>query len=86
MVQESIIADLRKHSCELESVAEPDLMANDPTRIPVRQMMGAVAQYRTVSDSAETLWRTHEQRAMEGRSEGASRMGITRARRQHWNA
>jgi hypothetical protein len=26
-------------------VAEPDLIANDPTRILVRQMMGAVAQY-----------------------------------------
>jgi DNA invertase Pin-like site-specific DNA recombinase len=45
MVQETIIADLRKHGFELASVAEPDLMANDPTRILVRQMMGAVAQY-----------------------------------------
>ena len=32
MVQETIIADLRKHGFELVSVAEPDLMANDPTR------------------------------------------------------
>jgi len=46
MVQESIIADLREPGCELESVAEPDLMANDSTHILVRQMMGAVAQYR----------------------------------------
>ena len=30
MVQETIIADLRKHGFELVSVAEPDLMANDP--------------------------------------------------------
>lgn len=45
MIQETIIADLRKHGFELVSVAEPDLMANDPTRILVRQMMGAVAQY-----------------------------------------
>jgi DNA invertase Pin-like site-specific DNA recombinase len=45
MVQETIIADLRKYGFELVSVAEPDLMANDPTRILVRQMMGAVAQY-----------------------------------------
>jgi hypothetical protein len=43
MVQESIIADLRKHSCEEENVVEPDLMANDPTRTLVRQMIGAVA-------------------------------------------
>ena len=45
MVQETIIADLRKNGFELVSAAEPDLMANDPTRILVRQMMGAVAQY-----------------------------------------
>jgi DNA invertase Pin-like site-specific DNA recombinase len=40
MVQETIIADLRKHGFRLVSVAEPNLMANDPTRILVRQMMG----------------------------------------------
>ncbi len=45
MIQEAIIADLRKHGFELASLAEPDLMANDPTRILARQMMGAVAQY-----------------------------------------
>jgi DNA invertase Pin-like site-specific DNA recombinase len=44
MVQETIIADLRKHGFELVSLTEPDLMKNDPTRILVRQMMGAVAQ------------------------------------------
>lgn len=44
MVQETIIADLRKHGFELVSVAEPDLMANDPARILIQQMMGAVAQ------------------------------------------
>lgn len=31
MVQETIVADLRKYGFELVSVAEPDLMANDPT-------------------------------------------------------
>src|SRR3954465_4486901 len=40
MVQETIIADLRKNGFEVVSVAEPDLMANDPTRVLVRQMMG----------------------------------------------
>lgn len=44
MVQETIIADLRKHGFELVSVAEPEPMANDPTRILVRQMTGAVAK------------------------------------------
>ena len=45
MVQEAAIADLRKQGFELVSVQEPDLMANDPTRVLVRQVMGAVAQY-----------------------------------------
>ena len=45
MVQETIIADLNRHGFDLISVAEPDLMATDPTRILMRQLMGAVAQY-----------------------------------------
>ncbi len=45
MVQEATIADLQKHGFELLSVAEPDLMAKDATRILMRQFMGAVAQY-----------------------------------------
>ncbi len=45
MVQETIIADLKRHGFDLISVAEPDLMATDPTRILMRQLMGAVAQY-----------------------------------------
>ena len=45
MVQEATIADLRKNEMKLISVAEPDLMANDPTRKLMRQLMGAVAEY-----------------------------------------
>lgn len=36
---------LGKHGFELVRVGEPDLMADDPGRILVRQMMGAAAQY-----------------------------------------
>src|SRR5947209_17711816 len=39
MVQETIIADLRKHGFELVSVAEPDLMTDDPPRIMLRPVM-----------------------------------------------
>jgi hypothetical protein len=45
MVQETAIADLRKNGFTLISVAEPDLMASDPTRVLMRQLMGAVPQY-----------------------------------------
>ena len=45
MVQETIIGDLKKHGFELVSVAEPDLLRDDPTRTLMRQLMGSVAQY-----------------------------------------
>jgi len=45
IVQESVIADLKKYGFELISVHEPDLMASDPTRVLLRQMTGALAQY-----------------------------------------
>ena len=45
MVQETIIGDLRKHGFDLISVAEPDLLQDDPTRKLMRQIMGAIAEY-----------------------------------------
>jgi len=44
MIQEMTISQLRRDGFELVSVAEPDLMANDPGRVFMRQVMGAVAQ------------------------------------------
>ena len=45
MVQESIVGDLHKRGFELVSALEPDLLANDPSRILMRQIFGAIAQY-----------------------------------------
>lgn len=45
MVQETIIADLRKHGVELISVMESDLCQDDPTRKLMRQIFGAIAEY-----------------------------------------
>ncbi len=45
MIQETIIGDLRKHAFDLLSVAEPDLLRDDPTRKLLRQMVGAIAEY-----------------------------------------
>jgi hypothetical protein len=50
MVQETIIADLHKSGFELVSAAEPDLMANNPTRILVRQMMAVPGCVASVPD------------------------------------
>jgi DNA invertase Pin-like site-specific DNA recombinase len=76
MVQETIIADLRKHGFELVSVAEPDLMANDPTRILVRQMMGAVAQYEKSQIVPKLRGARMRKRAKEGRCEGRKPFGF----------
>ena len=75
MVQETIIANLRKHGFELVSVAEPDLMANDPTRILVRQMMGAVAQYEKSQIVLKLRGARMRKRAKEGRCEGRKPYG-----------
>jgi len=76
MIQETIIADLRKHGFELVSVAEPDLMANDPTRILVRQMMGAVAQYEKSQIVLKLRGARMRQKAKTGRCEGRKPYGF----------
>jgi DNA invertase Pin-like site-specific DNA recombinase len=76
MVQETIIADLRKNGFELVSVAEPDLMANDPTRVLVRQMMGAVAQYEKSQIVLKLRGARVRKRAKEGRCEGRKPFGF----------
>lgn len=45
MIQESIIADMQRSEFEIVSVAEPDLCSSDPTRVLLRQMMGAFSEY-----------------------------------------
>jgi DNA invertase Pin-like site-specific DNA recombinase len=76
MVQETIIADLRKNGFELVSVAEPDLMANDPTRILVRQMMGAVAQYEKSQIVLKLRGARLRKKAKTGRCEGRKPYGF----------
>ena len=75
MVQEAAIADLRKHGFELISVTEPDLMANDPTRDLMRQLLGAVAQYDKSQIVAKLRGARMRKRAQEGRCEGRKPFG-----------
>lgn len=76
MVQEAAIADLRKYGFMLVSVAEPDLMANDPTRVLMRQLMGAVAQYDKSQIVAKLRGARMRKRAKEGRCEGRKPYGF----------
>jgi Resolvase, N terminal domain len=55
MVSESILADFRRKGITVISVAEPDLCSNEPTRILMRQMMSAFAQYESPCLSAIPL-------------------------------
>ena len=75
MVQEAAIADLHKHGFTLISAAEPDLMANDPTRILMRQLMGAVAQYDKSQLVLKLRGARIRKRASEGRCEGRKPFG-----------
>jgi len=76
MVQETIIADLRKHGFELVSVVEPDLMATDPTRILMRQFMGAVSQYDKSQIVLKLRGARLRKKAQTGRCEGRKPFGF----------
>ena len=75
MIQEAAIADLQKWDFTLISVAEPDLMASDPTRILMRQLMGAVAQYDKSQIVLKLRGARMRKRAKEGRCEGRKPIG-----------
>jgi len=76
MIQEAAIADLQKYGFNLISVAEPDLMASDPTRVLMRQLMGAVAQYDKSQIVAKLRGARMRKRAKEGRCEGRKPYGF----------
>ncbi|MCX6630248.1 MAG: recombinase family protein [Candidatus Solibacter sp.] len=75
MVQEATIGDLQKHGFTLISVAEPDLMATDPTRILMRQLMGAVAQYDKSQIVLKLRGARQRMKAATGRCEGRKPFG-----------
>jgi DNA invertase Pin-like site-specific DNA recombinase len=45
IVQETIIGDLQRRGIKLLSTQEPDLDSNDPSRVLIRQFLGALHQY-----------------------------------------
>jgi DNA invertase Pin-like site-specific DNA recombinase len=75
MVQETIIGDMRKRGFELVSVMEPDLLQNDPTRVLMRQIFGAIAQYEKVMIVAKLRAARQRVKAKKGRCEGAKPYG-----------
>lgn len=74
-VQEAIIADLRKRGITLVSVHEPDLCSMDPTRVLMRQIIGAVAQYEKAMIVAKLKGARERMKAKQGRCEGIKPFG-----------
>jgi DNA invertase Pin-like site-specific DNA recombinase len=75
MVQETIIADLKKHGYTLISVMEPDLCRDDPSRKLMRQIFGAIAEYDRAMIVLKLRGARQRMKAREGRCEGKKPYG-----------
>jgi DNA invertase Pin-like site-specific DNA recombinase len=75
IVQEAIIRDLRGSGIDLISVAEPDLLVDDPTRKLMRQIMGAISEYEKTMTVMKLRGARLRKKASSGRCEGAKRYG-----------
>jgi DNA invertase Pin-like site-specific DNA recombinase len=76
MVQETIIGDLRKNGFDLVSVAEPDLLKDDPSRKLMRQIFGAIAEYEKTMIVLKLRGARVRAKAKEGRCEGRKPYGF----------
>jgi DNA invertase Pin-like site-specific DNA recombinase len=75
MIQESIIGDMQKSGYTLISVAEPDLCSTDPSRILIRQIFGALAQYDRAMIVLKLRGARQRSKAKHGRCEGVKPYG-----------
>lgn len=75
MVQESIIADFKRKGLTLVSVNEPDLCGDDPSRILMRQMLGAFFQYEKTLLVAKLKGARIRMKAAKGSCEGRKSYG-----------
>jgi DNA invertase Pin-like site-specific DNA recombinase len=76
MVQETIIADLRKSGYLLISTAEPDLCSDDPSRKLMRQIFGAIAEYDRAMTVLKLRGARERKRARHGKCEGRKAFGF----------
>jgi DNA invertase Pin-like site-specific DNA recombinase len=75
MVQESIIADMQRNGFELVSTCEPDLCSSDPTRVLMRQILGAFSQYERSMIVIKLRGARARAKAKNGRCEGQKPYG-----------
>jgi DNA invertase Pin-like site-specific DNA recombinase len=75
MVQESIIADFKRKGLTILSVNEPDLCSDDPSRVLMRQMLGAFFQYEKTLLVAKLKGARIRAKAAYGKCEGRKPYG-----------
>jgi DNA invertase Pin-like site-specific DNA recombinase len=75
MVQEAALSYFQQHGFTIVSVMEPDLMANDPSRIAFRQMMSVFTQYDKSMGALKLAGARARKRAKDGRCEGRKPFG-----------
>jgi DNA invertase Pin-like site-specific DNA recombinase len=75
IVQESTVAELRKHGFDLISVNEPDAMDEDPNRVMVRQFLGAISQCEKANIVLKLRAARQRIKAKTGRCEGRKPYG-----------
>jgi DNA invertase Pin-like site-specific DNA recombinase len=74
-VQESIIAELKRHGFELISVEEPDLLKDDPYRVMFRQFQGAISQCEKANIVLKLRGARQRMKQKTGRCEGRKPFG-----------
>ena len=82
MVQESILADCRRKGITIVSVMEPDICSDDPTRVLLRQMMGAFAEYERKTIVLKLRGARQRSRAKTGHCEGRKPYGALAKERE----
>jgi len=75
IVQEHIVADVQKRGLMLFSTAEPDLCSTDPTRVLIRQILGAVSAYDKSMIVLKLRGARERMKDKAGRCEGAKPYG-----------
>ena len=75
MIQESIVADMKRNGFEIVSVTEPDMCSDDPSRVLIRQILGAFAQYERAMIVQKLRGARQRIRAKSGRCEGRKPYG-----------
>ena len=79
MVQETILADFKKHDIELKSATpgEDDLCGEDPTRTLIRQILGCFFEYERKMIESKLRAARQRMKVQKGRCEGVKPYGTS---------